>query len=324
MPAGDTPSRSVLVIAQELLWIIRKLMSGLLDKVDIIHLAGWSWYAPILCIAAKRRRIPIIRELTSQGDTGHIGGLGRLLILFTNRMASRFIAISPALGNMLLANLPGSNVWVRPNGVDVERFRMPSLDERGKARAAIGDLLPDLTESDIVVLSVARIRPLKNQVFLAECIKSLPPPYKVLFVGPAYDQDDAYLGQLKATLEQDGLATRSAILEGMHKDVRPFYWAADVLAFPSTNEGLGNVMLEALCCGVPVTANRIPGVTDWVVTEGENGTLSGLSVPEFSEALVGASELANRNAISLAAHARFDQTTIDNDYRSVISETVKS
>src|SRR5213075_2894096 len=48
--------------------------------------------------------------------------------------------------------------------------------------------------------------------------------------------------------------------------------AADVLALPSWNEGVPNVILEAFACGLPVVASRVGGIAE-VLDQPALGTL---------------------------------------------------
>jgi glycosyltransferase involved in cell wall biosynthesis len=54
--------------------------------------------------------------------------------------------------------------------------------------------------------------------------------------------------------------------------VADWYRDSDVFAFPSVNEGLARVLLEAMAAGLPVVATRSSGAEDCVTT-GEDGTI---------------------------------------------------
>jgi glycosyltransferase involved in cell wall biosynthesis len=49
-----------------------------------------------------------------------------------------------------------------------------------------------------------------------------------------------------------------------HNNVSRYFQAADLFIFPSRTEGLPNVILEALSCGVPVIAAPVGDIPNWV------------------------------------------------------------
>ena len=95
---------------------------------------------------------------------------------------------------------------------------------------------------------------------------------------------------------------------------------ADVFAFPSRDEGLGSVMLEALSTGVPVVANLMPGITDWLITPGIDGVLTTLTPSAFAMAVQQAVPLKERSSeIAARAAQRFDAALIDEGYWSLLT-----
>ena len=56
------------------------------------------------------------------------------------------------------------------------------------------------------------------------------------------------------------------------EDLAEHYASADAFVFPSLTDTFGNVLLEALACGVPVAAYNVMGPKD-VVANGSVGVL---------------------------------------------------
>ena len=47
----------------------------------------------------------------------------------------------------------------------------------------------------------------------------------------------------------------------------------DFFLLPSMREGLPNVLLETMACGLPVISSNLKGVTDWIIEDSYNGFL---------------------------------------------------
>jgi len=153
-------------------------------------------------------------------------------------------------------------VQVIPNGVDT-RFFTPAQSK------------PLRNESTLRILFVGRFRQQKNLPFLFRQVAHLPPAtFELHLVGD---------GPEKQRLE--GLARKLGIASAViwHGWISPgalpqIYQSADCLVIPSLYEGMSNVVLEAMACGVPVIASRVPG-NDELVLDGDTGFLFDLREP---------------------------------------------
>ena len=65
-------------------------------------------------------------------------------------------------------------------------------------------------------------------------------------------------------IDLDNLSDYVTLIVG-HPSVKDFFKAADIFIHPSDTEGLPRVVMEAMACKVPVVANAVGGVTDYVL-----------------------------------------------------------
>jgi glycosyltransferase involved in cell wall biosynthesis len=162
-----------------------------------------------------------------------------------------------------------------PSGVPITELRA-AAPPRGEARARLG-----LDADAMVIVGLGRLVPIKGFDLLVRALAivvSQVPTARVLLVGEGAER--AHLETIAASL---GVAGRLR-LTGETTEVAPYLAAADIVAVPSRNEGMGRVIVEAMALGRPVVATAVGGIPD-VVTDGECGRLV---EPEDVDALAAA------------------------------------
>jgi glycosyltransferase involved in cell wall biosynthesis len=246
------------------------------------------------------------------------------MIKRTNDSADLLIAISPSLQKMVKQSGLKKDIWCRPNPVDLSRFHSPTRTQREEARFFLKTWIPMLSDDSVLILQVGRIRPIKNQLFMCEVLFHLPDKYQLLMVGPLFEQNKDYLQEIKNFIQREGLGHKVHIRPIFFEEIERLMWGADLYAFPSTSEGLGNVMLEALSTGLPVAAAELNGVTDWIIDPNSNGSLCEATAEAFANGIIHAASFRNRrDQISKRAKERFGNLIIDRQYWEYIRNLIK-
>ena len=151
----------------------------------------------------------------------------------------------------------GVTATVVPNGVDAGRFQAADPRLAAALRAGAG------AAGRPLILSVGGIEPRKGSDTLVRAIALLRDrdPVLVVIGGHSFQDYRAYREGVFALLPGLGLEPgRDVVLPGTvpDADLPAWFAAADVFAFPSTKEGWGLVVLEAMSAGLPVVASDLP------------------------------------------------------------------
>jgi glycosyltransferase-like protein len=153
----------------------------------------------------------------------------------------------------------GVSAAVIRNGVDVCRFQSADRRLAASLRESIG------ADGRPLILTVGGIEPRKGSDTLVRAVALLRrgglDPVLAVVGGHSFQDYRAYRERVFSLLPELGLEPgRDITLLGTVADAElpSWYAAADVFAFPSTKEGWGLAVLEAMSAGLPVVASDLP------------------------------------------------------------------
>lgn len=162
-------------------------------------------------------------------------------------------------------HLKKEKVFELPDGVDLELIReYTSNPELG--RRDVG-----LSEDDFVLISVGRIDPMKGVHYLIEAfdeVQRQAPDARLILVGEGSDEE-----KIRNMIRERGIEEKVAHVKNVSdRQLYSYYSMADAFVTPTLYEGLPQVVLEAMACGLPVIATET-GENTQVVEDGVNGLL---------------------------------------------------
>ncbi len=227
-------------------------------KLDLAH-AHDSRAHTIACLASIRGGLPPL-IVTRRMDRRHPRNPLRD---WKYRRPARWIAVSSAVERALIdQGVAASRIEKVPSGIDLEgavscpadlsRIRAIGLDPDRPMICCVGALSPE--KDHFTLISAAK-----------ELHEDRPDlQYVILGEGPLR-------GKLEAAIDEADLSS-VFFLPGFEQSVPSILKACDLFVMPSLFEGLGGAILQAIACGVPVVASRIPGFED-LVSDGKTGAL---------------------------------------------------
>ena len=227
-------------------------------RVDVV-LGSWAYpdgFAAV--VLARLLGVPAVIKLHGSdiNVVAHWPGPRRCLKWALPR-AERVVAVSAPLGEAARAlGVARERINIVPNGIDRSSFKPR---DRAQARRLLG--LP----TDVpMLLYVGHITKPKGAFDLVAAFLSAQPRLggaRLVMVG-----DGAGFDECRDLARASGDAI-SFVGAQPHERIPDWLAACDVLALPSWNEGMPNVVLEALASGRRVVATRVGGIPDVVTDE---------------------------------------------------------
>ena len=273
------------------------------EEIDIVHShgKGAGLYGRL---AARRAGIPSVHTFHGIHYADYPVGLGRAYLTLERGLARITKAIvhvseSQALEAAALRLAPQGRSHVIVNGIDAGRIAAAAMT-RAAARQSL-QLEPDA----LVLGTVARFDPVKALDALLRAFAvavDAEPAARLLIVG-----DGPEAPRLRALAVTLGLEARLR-LPGFVAHASRLLPALDLYVSASRKEGLPLALLEAMACGLPVAATRVPGHMD-VVEQGVTGLLV---APDDHRSLGRAmrdlmAEPAGRSAMGQAGRRRVEE-----------------
>lgn len=187
--------------------------------------------------------------------------LERIMALLTTRYVTDSKAAVGLLTNKL--GVQKELVEVIYNGIDTTEFETPPARE--VARSGLG-----LSRDEFVIGVVAHLTTEKGHAFLFQSlarIRNELGSFRLLVVG------DGYLRPMLEDLAADLFEEGQIVFLGQRGDLANLLTAMDLLVLPSSWEGFGIILAEAMYMQIPIITTSDGGGCAEVVEEGDGGTL---------------------------------------------------
>ena len=275
-------------------------------RFDVLHSHGAHYLnsvvGPISKIVGWRS---LVKATMSDSDLYGLknSATGILHYLFLKSVGA-YIAISKDLVEEFKENgFNSARIHYIPNGVDTFRFRPAREKEKSELRKQL-----NLPLHRRILLCVGVFDRRKNIGWLIQQWDKedgYDGESFLLAIGPQSREDTG--GQFLKSLKGIADKRNSDMLILNHVDnIDQYYRAADIFVLPSTNEGLPNVVLEAMASGLPCIATRSKGTRDLVI-EGITGFLYELNNDvEFADKIA---QLNRERIVEMGLSGRYEVET---------------
>lgn len=229
------------------------------QKVDSIVAFFTIPSGPCAWLLSKIKSAPYITSLRGGDVPGFMAGqlsiyhmLVKPFIRFLWKQSRHVVANSNGLKKLALQTMPELNIKIVPNGVDLSNLRNDKL------------LNIRFNDQPFIVLSVGRLNKQKSietmlRMFF-EFKKEYKNPTKLWIVGDGPERPKLEAIVIDLNLSED------VVFWGWkdQSELNHFYTQSHVFALTSINEGMPNVVLEAMTQGLPIVSFNVEGIEELV------------------------------------------------------------
>ena len=236
---------------------LRRFKPDIIHAVNPIAAAAWG------TVISRTQRLPLLASYhTALPQYTEDFGMPALrkpseawIRQLHNRADVNLCPSQPMVDEARALGIRRVGLW--PKAVDTARYHPTKFSSAMRRR------LTDGNPSDRLLLYVGRLSAEKNLMALRPLIDRLPGT-RLAFVGS---------GPQEAELNRAFAGTKTVFTGYMGgEELASAFASADVFAFPSLTDTLGNVAFEAMASGIPVVGADAGGIPD-IVQDGINGFL---------------------------------------------------
>lgn len=258
-------------------------------KVDIVHIHGGTyvslfiaWFMSAVC--RKKTLLKITLNGWDTPDGVRRSKYGSLANFFYLRLSA---VVAMTSGQTRICRRWGYKGILAsiPNGVDCDRFHIVSNEDKRQLRRIL-----EIPESSKVLCYGGYLGYIKGTDVLFRVWDMLLKDFPDLFLLCVGNYADSLNSRekLAAYLAENGIDPclvnfPSVRTLGFVSDMERYFQMSDVFVFPSRQEGLGTVQLEAMACGLPCVVNDLPGISSDIFPDDSVGfRVAGNRVEEYA------------------------------------------
>jgi glycosyltransferase involved in cell wall biosynthesis len=248
-------------------------------KFDIIDCNAFPYltFFPIKLLASLKK-IPLVVTWQEVWDKywysylGRVGGaVGRLIERLVIKLSTNIIAHSAKVKqNLIYCGATEDKIEVIPDGVDLRFIEAIAPSSEKNDLIFVGRLIKD-KNVDILI---------KSTFFVKKELSSI----KCLIIGDGPEKQDLIMLAEKLNL-RDNIVFRGFV---EYEEMVSHMKASKIFVFPSTREGFGIVVIEAMACGLPViTVDHPMNAACEFIKDNQNGFICELDARQICQNILG-------------------------------------
>lgn len=258
---GKKSPMSFFRLIRQLSKIIKKIKPAL-----IISFLTYPNYITILARFISQFNVPVIlserSNLSKSLANQRFGNAKGRIVRLTYPKAQKIIAISQGVKKDLI-----DRHFISPNKCSViyNSIEMESIAELSKEQINH----PWFADEVPIITTAGRLTRAKNYPLLIEAFAKAQRSINIrlLILGEGEDRNS-----LEELVHKLGIQDKVVFL-GFQKNPFKYIAKSDIFVLSSSWEGFGNVIIEAMACGVPVISTSCPSGPNEIITNGVNGLL---------------------------------------------------